>query len=194
MTARTTDTRITDTGLAQVFLDRWSPRAFDGSDMPEADLQTILDAARFAPSAMNHQPWRFLYARKGDANWDRFVNLLVPGNQIWAKNASVLFFILSETVIGEHPSHSHSFDAGAAWAMLAIQATMLGYHTHGMAGVDFPRAAKELGVPETFRIEAAVALGKMGDPADLPEKLQAREVVSGRKGRDEIAWAGSYTG
>jgi nitroreductase len=160
--------------------------------MPEADLATIVDAARWAPSAMNVQPWRFLYARRGDANWERFVGYLVPGNQVWAQNASVLFFVLSEAVSGDRPSYTHSFDAGAAWAMLAIQAQLLGYHSHAMAGVDFARAAQELGVPETFRIEAAIALGRMGDPASLPEKLQAREVASGRKARDEIAWPGDF--
>lgn len=186
--------RTTDTRLDRVFLDRWSPRAFDGSPIPEEDLATIIDAARFAPSAMNHQPWRFLYARKGDGNWDRFLSLLVPGNQVWARNASVLFYILSEKVIGERPSYTHSFDAGSAWAMLAIQAMMLGYHTHGMAGVDFARAAQELGVPDSFRIEAAVALGKMGDPETLSDALREREMPSGRKPREEIAYPGNFRG
>lgn len=187
-------TRTTDTGLAPIFLDRWSPRAFDGSDMPDADLATILDAARFAPSSMNYQPWRFLYARRGDTNWERFLSFLMPGNQAWANNASVLFYVLSETVMGEQPSYTHSFDAGAAWAMLAMQATMLGYHTHGMAGVDFKKAAEELGVPDHFRIEAAIALGKIGDPATLSETLRAREVPSDRKPRDEIAYPGNFRG
>lgn len=186
--------RTTDTGLAPVLLHRWSPRAFDQSELPEADLATILDAARFAPSSMNHQPWRFLYARRGDENWERFLSFLLPFNRAWAQNASVLFYIISEKAIGERPSHSHSFDAGAAWAMLAVQAAMLGYHTHGMAGVDFPGVAQSLGVPDSFRVEAAVALGTIGDPATLPEALQAREVPSGRKPRDEIAYPGNFRG
>ncbi len=94
----------------------------------------------------------------------------------------------------DKPSHSHSFDAGAAWGMLALQATMLGYHTHGMAGVDFKAAAEGLGVPDSFKLEAAIALGRMGDPATLSEALQAREVVSGRKARDEIAYPGDFRG
>lgn len=187
-------TRTTDTGLDPIFLDRWSPRAFDRSAMPPADLATILDAARFAPSASNHQPWRFLYAHRGDAHWDRFLSLLVPFNQDWAKHASVLLYVLSEKVMGDKPSYTHSFDAGAAWGMLAIQASMLGYHTHGMAGVDYARAAESLKVPDSFRVECAIAIGRIGDPADLPEALRAREVPSGRKPLEEIAWAGDFRG
>lgn len=184
--------RTTDTKLHALFLDRWSPRAFDASDMPDEDLHTILDAARFAPSAMNHQPWRLLYAKRGDANWERFLSYLMPGNRVWAENASVLIYIASDRFMGERASGTHSFDAGAAWGMLALQATMLGYHTHGMAGVDFKAAAEGLGVPESFKLEAAIALGKMGDPATLSEALRAREVVSGRKALDEIAYPGDF--
>lgn len=188
-------TRTTETKLDPLFLDRWSPRAFDASDLPEDDLQTILDAARFAPSAMNHQPWRLLYARRGDENWERFLSFLVPGNRRWAEHASVLIYIASDRFMGEHgPSGTHSFDAGAAWGMLALQALMLGYHTHGMAGVDFKAATESLGVPESFKLEAAIALGRMGDPASLPEALRAREIVSGRKPREEVAYPGNFRG
>ncbi len=76
--------------------------------------------------------------------------------------------------------------------MLATQAAMLGYHSHGMAGVDFAKVAEELGVPERFKVEAAIAIGRMGDPATLSESLQAREIPSGRKARDEIAYPGNF--
>jgi len=189
-------TRTTDTGLDPVFLNRWSPRAFDRSEMPEADLATILDAARFAPSASNIQPWRFLYARRGDDNWERFLAGLAASNRSWAQNASMLFYVVSQRHAGgpEKPSHTHSFDAGAAWAMLAIQATMLGYYTHAMAGVHFDEVAASLGVPDSFRVEAAIALGRIGDPAILTESQRARETPSGRKTRDEIAYPGDFRG
>src|SRR4051812_43471966 len=136
-----------------LFLERWSPRAFDGSDIPDADLMTMFEAARWAPSAFNSQPWRFLYAKRGDENWERFLGLLIPWNQGWAQSASVLIYFLSDCLMEtkpgvSSPSHSHSFDAGAAWASLALQATRLGYHAHGMSGVDFDRARVELEVPE----------------------------------------------
>jgi nitroreductase len=189
-------TRTTDTKLNKLFLDRWSPRAFDQSDMPEEDLATVLEAARFAPSSMNYQPWRLLYARRGDENWERFLSYLVASNHSWAQHASVLIYIISEMHLGgpEKPSHTHSFDAGAAWGMLATQATMLGYHSHGMAGVHFKEAAQGLGVPDNFRLEAAIALGRQGDPAILTASQRAREIPSDRKPRDEIAYPGNFRG
>ncbi|WP_156678271.1 nitroreductase family protein [Sphingomonas profundi] len=190
--------RSTDTALDPLFLSRWSPRAFDGSAMPEADLRTILDAARWAPSAYNYQPWTLLYARRDDANWERFLGGLVPFNRSWAKDSAMLIYIVSDTLMfGDDPakaapSHSHSFDAGAAWAQLALQATMLGYHSHGMVGVDFDAVRTELGVPDRYRIEAAVAIGTRGDPSSLPEGLREREVPSLRKPIEQIAFAGNF--
>ena len=190
-----TTQRQTDTALDPLFLHRWSPRAYDGTTMPEADLRTILDAGRWAPSSYNYQPWRFLYATRDDAaNWQRFLDILIPFNQSWAKDGSVLIYIVSETTMGapDKPSHTHSFDAGAAWSGIALQAHLLGYHAHGMVGLDLDRARTELGVPDGFRVEAAVVIGRMGDPADLPEALQAREVPSDRKPLDEVAYAGNF--
>jgi len=188
--------RTTDTALDPLFLERWSPRAFDGSAIAPADLRTILDAARWAPSAFNYQPWRLLYAVRGDANWETFLSILIPFNQSWAANASALLIIVSDTLMttpdGANPSHSHSFDAGAAWAQLGLQAQMLGYHAHGMTGIDFDKARDLLAVPEHFRVEAAVAIGRKGDPSVLPEGLRARDVPSDRKPLDEIAFAGKF--
>jgi nitroreductase len=185
-------TRTTDTKLHPIFLDRWSPRAFDESAMPLEDLATILEAARYAPSAMNHQPWRLLYSVRGDENWERFLGPLMPGNRAWAEKASALIYILSDKFVGERPSRSHSFDAGAAWAMLAVQATMLGYASHAMGGVDAQAAIAELGVPESFQFECAIALGRRGDPETLPEAMRAREAPSARKAREEIAYPGNF--
>ena len=183
--------------VAPIFLDRWSPRAFDSSVMPDADLMTIFEAARWAPSSFNAQPWRFLYAKREDADWERFLDLLIPFNRGWAHTASVLIYILSdsqmEMVPGQPmPSHSHSFDAGAAWACLALQATMIGYHAHGMVGVDFDRARTELEVPERFRFEAAAVVGRNGDIATLDEKLREREVPSDRKPVADFAFRGAW--
>ena len=192
--------RQPDRPIAPLFLERWSPRAFDSSEMPEADLLTMFEAARWAPSAFNSQPWRFLYARRGDPEWPRFLELLIPWNQSWAQSASALIYILSDRLpftdkAGEPAaSHTHSYDAGAAWACLALQASLMGYQAHGMSGVDFERARTELGVPERYRIEAAAAVGRIGDPATLPEKLRARETPSGRRPVQEFAFRGSFGG
>jgi nitroreductase len=180
-----------------LFLARWSPRAFDGAAMPEADLMAMFEAARWAPSSFNAQPWRFLYARRDGPDWARFLKLLVPFNQSWAHRASVLVIILSDSEMeitpGQpFPSHTHSFDAGAAWACLALQAARMGYFAHGMAGVDWDAARAELKVPDRFRIEAAAAIGRMGDVALLDEHMRSREVPSGRKPATDFVFRGSF--
>lgn len=190
--------RSTENPVDPLFLERWSPRAFDGTSISDADLKTLFDAARWAPSAFNYQPWRFLYARREHADWKRFLGLLLPFNAAWAERASVLIFILSDTLIlapnatEPKPSHSHSFDAGAAWALLALQATRLGYHAHGMTGADFGRARQELHVPERFRFEAAVVVGRRADKSVLPEALQAREQPSARNPISSFAFEGDF--
>lgn len=136
--------RIAHPRVEKLFVDRWSPRAFDGSEMPQEDLDVIFEAAGWAPSAYNVQPWTFLYARRGDANWDLLFGQLIEFNQSWAKDASALVYIVSDTLMrsekGNSENHSHSFDAGAAWALAALQAQAMGYHTHGMTGLKFGEA------------------------------------------------------
>jgi nitroreductase len=194
----TENPRIADHPIERVFLDRWSPRAFTGETIPQSVLFTIFEAARWAPSSYNSQPWRFLYATNGNAHWDKFLNLLIPFNQSWAKTASALVFAVSETTMNMQgkdariPSHSHSFDTGAAWGYLALQATFLGWHAHGMVGIEFDRIKTELKVPDDHRIEAAIAIGKLGPKTLLPEALQAREFPSDRKPVAEIALEGGF--
>jgi len=184
--------------IEDVFIRRWSPRAFDGSLLEEGDILRLFEAARWAPSAFNAQPWRFLYALRGSADWERFLDLLIPFNRSWAESASGLIFVLSDRYMRnpdgtpKAESHSHSFDAGAAWGYLALQATHDGLHVHGMTGIDFDKAYSALAVPEGFRIEAAVAVGRIGDPATLPEGLREREGPSGRLPLSQLAFAGSY--
>src|SRR4051812_45795311 len=193
MTSRTPDHPIDP-----LFIERWSPRAFYGSEMPDADLMSLFEAARWAPSAFNSQPWLFLYAKRGDLNWQRFLSLLIPWNQGWAHSASVLIYILSDSTPSTdkegrpQPSHSHSFDAGAAWACLALQATKMGYHAHGMSGIQLDKAREELRVPERYRIEAAAVAGRIGDPAMLDDKLRAREAPSGRRPVSDFAFRGDF--
>lgn len=182
--------------IEKLLVERWSPRSFDGSDIPDADLDVIFEAGGWAPSAYNAQPWTFLYAKRGDANWDRFLSLLVEFNRGWAKDASVLVFVVSDTIMrnpkGDSPNHSHSFDAGAAWVQIALQATAMGYHTHGMSGIEFDKAPAELGIPDDHRLEAAFVIGKQAPKENLPEYLQEREVPSGRKPVSEFTKAGNF--
>jgi nitroreductase len=181
-----------------LFLERWSPRAFTGEAVPEADLHTMLEAARWAPSSYNSQPWRFLYARRDTAHWDKFLGLLNPFNQSWAKDAGALVVVVSNSLMRppgaekDVPSHSHSLDAGAAAVSFMLQATRMGYQAHGMVGFDMDRAFAELNVPQGYRVEAAYAVGKQGDKSKLPEGLQAREAPSPRKPLAEIAFEGGF--
>ena len=192
--------RTADHDIDPLFVERWSPRAFDGSLVPQEDLETMLEAARWAPSAFNSQPWRFLYAHRGDPHWQSFLDALVPFNRDWARHSAVLVYVLSDTLpftdkSGEpSPSLTHGYDAGAAWMLLALQAWRMGYYAHGMSGIEHDRARAALGVPERYAINAAAAIGRQGDPSTLPDKLQAREVPSGRKKVKEFAFRGTFPG
>ena len=194
----TANSRIAEHDIDKLFLERWSPRAFTGEAMTEAQLMTILEAARWAPSSYNSQPWRFLYALAETPAWNKFLGLLNPFNQSWAKTAGALVIVVSSETMQPPgadkpvPSHSHSFDAGAAWAQMALQATLSGFQAHGMVGFDMPRAATELNVPAGFRVEAAIAIGRMGDKSILPEGLQAREMPSPRLPLSTIALKGGF--
>jgi nitroreductase len=191
--------RRADHPIDPLFLERWSPRAFDGSDVPDADLATMFEAARWAPSAFNSQPWHFLYAKRGDADWEMFLSLLIPFNRSWAHTASVLVYIVSDSLpftdrkTGEPaPSTTHSFDAGAAWVSLALQATRMGYHAHGMSGIEYELARAELGLTDRYVLNAACVIGRIGDVAQLDEKLQAREHPSDRKPQSGFVHAGRF--
>jgi nitroreductase len=192
------DGRIADHDIEALLLQRWSPRAFSGEPISEADLARIFEAARWAPSSYNSQPWRFLYARRGTPNWPVFFGLLGKSNQLWTQHAAVLMVAISKTTLrpggrdADIPSHTHSFDCGAAWANLALQATAMGWHAHGMIGFDVPRAAIELNVPENYRVEAAIAIGRRGDKSALPEALQAREAPNGREPVSSFAFEGGF--
>lgn len=192
------NTRTAAHPIDKLFLERWSPRAFVAQEMPEADLMTILEAGSWAPSSYNSQPWRMLYARRGTAHWDKFLALLNPFNQSWAKNGSALVVMVSKSTMRppgqdkDIPSHSHSFDTGAAWAQMALQATLSGYQAHGMVGFDIDRATAELRVPEGHRVEAAIVIGKQGDKSILPEPMQAREAPSGRNPLSASALEGGF--
>lgn len=191
MNGRTAHPRV-----EKMMVERWSPRAFDGSEISQQDLNVIFEAAGWAPSAYNIQPWTFLYARRGDENWDLLLSQLIDFNQGWAGNASALVFVVSDRFMrsdkGYTENHSHSFDAGAAWALAALQAHAMGYHTHGMTGLKFGEAEKALGIPQDHRLEAAFAIGRQAPKEILPDFLQEREVPSTRKPVSEIARPGKF--
>lgn len=175
-------------------LNRWSPRALSGDGMSEQELMPLFEAARWAPSSYNAQPWRFIYAHRDTPSWETFFALLGEFNQSWAKNAAVLVVVASRKTF-EHngePSVTHSFDAGAAWENLALEASARGIVAHGMQGFDYARAVSELGIPSEFEVNAMIAIGKPGRKEDLPAELQEREEPSDRRPLAEIAMEGRF--
>lgn len=180
-------TRSSNLPVDPMFLARWSPRAFDGSPLPLTDLMTMFEAARWAPSANNKQPWRFMYALQGDQHWQTFVSLLHPANAGWAQHAGALVFLLADT---DPPTHR--FDAGAAWSHIALQALLLGYQAHAMAGILHTDVRTKLVVPEHLSVEIAIAIGAQGNPGQLPEPLRAREQPSNRLALAELITHGGY--
>jgi nitroreductase len=186
--------RRPDHPIEPLFLARWSPRALSGEPIPDAELLRLLEAARWAPSTYNEQEWRFLYARRDTAHWPAFFGLLAEANQVWCGRAAVLMVVLSHKVFARNgkPNPVHTFDAGAAFENLALQGAAMGLVVHGMAGFDRGRARATLGVPEDYDVEAMVAVGRPGDPDELPPELRAREVPSGRRPIAEIAREGPF--
>lgn len=145
-----------------VFLNRWSPRSFKEDQVPDDVLFSLFEAARWAPSASNEQPWRFIVARTAEDK-QRFYPFIAEGNRIWCEKAPVLALILSKTVSGRGTfNRAHAFDAGAAWGYLALQATKLGLITHAMGGFDPEKAKEVLGVPDDYELHAVIAIGYQG--------------------------------
>ncbi|OPY89526.1 MAG: malonic semialdehyde reductase [Syntrophaceae bacterium PtaU1.Bin231] len=177
-----------------IFPRRWSPRAMTGEEISAETLKSLFEAARWAPSSNNNQPWRFLYARSNSEHWPTFFSLLRESNKVWAAKAAVLIVVISKTTFdsNEKPSRTHSYDAGAAWENLALQGSGMGLVVHGMQGFDYDLARKLLDVPDLYQVEAMIAVGKPGNAEDLPESLREREFPSGRKGLSEIAAEGPF--
>lgn len=182
-----------------LFLERWSSRAFSGEPISVDELLTLIEAARWAPSSSNSQPWRFVYSLRGSDSWQRFVSILAPSNQVWAQNAAALVFLLSKLESRSpnsgqlHPLPMHAFDAGTASGFFAMQATLMGLNVHVMAGIDRELAKKELGIPDGYALHVAIAVGKRGDSATLPEPYRGRDFPSSRMPISELAFDGIFS-
>lgn len=193
-----TTVRVTEQPISALFTDRWSPRSLTSETISDAELLRLLEAARWAPSAFNNQPWRFVYVLRDSPEWAAVHGALIEFNQMWTAHAAALVVVLSkETLVSPQTgafqaNPSHAFDAGAAWMSVALEATASGWSTHAMTGLDFARMREAIGASEGFAIDAAFAVGRRG-PADvLPDMLKAREAPSPRKPLAAIAAAGRF--
>ena len=177
-----------------VILGRWSPRAMTGEGLSDDELMPLFEAARWAPSSYNGQPWRFIYAKRDTEHWERLYNLLAEGNKLWARKAAVLVVVVSRRRFehNEKPARTHSFDAGAAWENLALEGTRRGLVIHGMQGFDYEKARDALKIPEAFQVEAMIAIGKRGRKEDLPGDLQEIEFPSERKPLSAVVFEGRF--
>ena len=181
--------------IAPVFINRWSPKAMSGEEISREELMRLFEAARWAPSAFNNQPWRFSYAMKNSEYWDTFFALLVDANKTWAKNAAVLIVAISKKTFDHNgkPARTHSYDAGAARENLALQGSLMGLVIHCMQGFDYDKAKNIFSISDEYQVEAMIAVGKAGKKEELPENIQKREFPSDRKKISEIVFEGSFS-
>jgi nitroreductase len=166
-----------ESGVEEIILKRWSPRSYADKPVSSADLTKIFTAAAWAASSYNEQPWRFLVGKKGDETYAKIFDSLVEFNQLWAVTAPVLILSVGKMTFAHNgqPNSYGLHDTGAASANMSLEATALGLHTHGMAGLDKGKARAKFGIPEDFEVGAVWALGYLGDPDALPEQMQEME-------------------
>jgi nitroreductase len=178
--------RQADYEIDSTFLNRWSPRSFLEKEVPEDVLMSVLEAARWTPSAMNSQPWRFIIARTKEDR-EKFHSFILEGNRKWCEKAPVLVALISDKEVP-----THEFDSGASWAFLSLQATKNGLITHPMAGFEKEQARDVLHVPDDFDIQLIVAIGYQGEKEVLSVDLQEREHPSNRRPLKELIFEGEY--
>lgn len=188
--------RKADHKILDLILNRWSPRAMSGESISDEELNALFEAARWAPSSYNNQPWRFIYAKRDTPAWDSLYNLMVQFNKDWAKNAAVLIVIISRNTFAYNnkPSRTHSFDTGSAWQNLTLQAASQGLVVRGMEGFDYAKAKEVLHIPDGYTVEAMCAVGRPGEKEDLPKEMQENEKPSDRKPITEFAFEGVFKG
>jgi len=180
-----------DAGLHELIRERWSPRAFSGDPIPPAALDSLLEAARWAPSSMNEQPWSFILAdRHSDPQgYARLESTLMEANRAWAGSAPVLGIAVARLAFARtgKPNRWAAYDTGQAVAQLTLQAVAVGLSVHQMGGFDADKARQLLGIPDGYEPVAALAIGYPGDDGDLSPEMRARELAP-RQRRPATEW------
>jgi len=173
---------------------RWSPAIYSPRPVETEKLLSVLEAARWAPSSFNAQPWSFLVARKEEpAEFGRMLSCLVPGNVVWAQHVPVLMISVARLQFDNGNPNRHALhDTGMATGFLMLQAASLGVLAHGMAGFDPAKTRQLYGIPESHEPVAAIALGYPGDPETAPEELKRRNQHKPRRPLDQFVFAGRW--
>ncbi len=182
--------------IDQLIKKRKSIRAFSEESISDETLVKLFEAARWAPSSMNEQPWRFILAKKNDtADFEKMKDCLVEGNRIWAKDAAALVLTIArQNLTASDKLNIYSWhDVGSAIAMLSVQATELNLYLHQMGGFNSALAKKEFAIPEGFEAVSMLAIGYEGSPEMLPELLRERETTERkRKPLSEIVFSSNF--
>lgn len=179
----------------ELIRNRWSPRAFADRPIEPDKLLSLIEAARWAPSSYNYQPWRFIVATKyNPTEYNRLLGTLIEFNQGWAKNAPVLILAVAKLHFDDGKPNRHAFhDVGLALENLVLQATALGLSVHQAAGFDVDKARKEYQIPEEYEPATVVVIGYAGDPQILPDGLREREIAPRmRKPLPELLFTGQW--
>jgi nitroreductase len=186
-------TRTPTHPVSSLFPERWSPRAMSGEPLALDDLLPLFEAARWAPSCANSQPWRFVYGLAGTPAFDALFATLAEGNKVWCKRAGALVLVCAKTTFDDgRPTPTPAFDAGAAWMSFALEGSLRGLRVHGMAGFDGAKARAACRVPEDHLVVLAIAVGRPGSIEELPEGLRAREAPTDRKPVAELVREGAF--
>lgn len=156
---------------------RWSARAFSADPISDEHLAALFEAASWAPSSMNQQPWKYFYAHRADNSFNSFFECLMPGNKLWADKASVLVLSLAEKNFSQNPNvNRHAWhDVGAANTLLLLQAAQMEIYGHQLGGFDKEKTIETFKLPEHLEPICFIALGYYGDMNDLQEPFKSRE-------------------
>lgn len=180
----------TDYEIHELISDRWSPRAFSDKTIDQQDLMRLFDAARWAASSMNEQPWKFFYGHRGTSAFDAILATLMEGNQEWANDAAVLVAVTGKTHhdYKSKPNRTWQYDLGLAVGNLTLQATSMGIYLHQMGGVHLDKMNEALQLPDNYEPFVAIALGYKGDPDQLSDKNKKSETAErSRNDLSEVA-------
>ncbi len=189
----------TDHPVHDLITRRWSPRAFAATPVEKEKVQRLFEAARWAPSSSNVQPWRFLLTYHGTEGFRALHSCLSSGNKPWTENVPILMLSVTDTLFpakGDKPAHDNptaKHDLGLALANLSLQATDMGLHVHPMAGFDNGRVKEVFGLPDPYEPVTVTAIGYLADPSTLPDDLRGREEAPRRrKALRELVFEGSW--
>ncbi|MBL7847680.1 MAG: nitroreductase family protein [Cyclobacteriaceae bacterium] len=164
--------------ILEPIASRRSRRAFAPETVSQDQIDTLFEAARWAPSSVNEQPWRYVYATKGQLLWETIFEALNDGNKVWAKEAQLFIVSMAKKAFSRNgrPNPTALYDLGGANAFLSLQAASMGLNVHQMGGYDRDTLRMSLNIPEELELGVVMAIGFPGDAALLPEPLRTREL------------------